>query len=480
MEASLFTLPKTDYDSYNQEDTCKFCSAQAHGTRAWDRRKGALVTLTSRQTNPFGFRKPRHVRRRGQGAQTVFCFDYDASDDFSHDGTNREQVRSKKVLADFAYNGTSMFVDEDGVRQYQVNVSRLKELAELTGPVFDQENSEETVLAWSEAVTVAQYAIQMQMVLNGHESYSALDEILFKTVASAVDGSFSFKVCYCFAHMDTPEYSSALGELPQVRYIGEGLYTVATAIKDEEERLLCIAALESNAELSVDDFLWAIKTFVEEQDAAACEALKASMIQAGLKASDDSSGLMERYGFRSEDAFMDESDRSLVEAFRSTLVALHVSGVDVDMFRPAGEPLMRFPSYLSYLWYEFAVNAQRVRVGFCEHCGRGFNLQGWRGRMKRVCPQCKDASINQRNKDRLGEARSLFMDEGLDITAIAARIYPNRDSEDACERIRHGLATYPLLKRQVKAEPSGTLAERCRRNGIEFAKRKKRGEGSGR
>lgn len=208
MGEALLTLPKPLYYSYNQEETCKFCSAQSHNTRVWDEERRALVRLTSKEANPFNFRKPRRVKDENKDGQAVLRFDFGPAGEPEDDGG--EQVKSRKVLADFAYNGTSMAVDEDGVRQYQISTKRLAELAGHTGPIFGQSNAEENAMAWAEAVTVAQYAVQMQTVLNGYEGYKSLDGVLFKTAARAVDGSFGFKVCYCFANANTSEYSLSL------------------------------------------------------------------------------------------------------------------------------------------------------------------------------------------------------------------------------------------------------------------------------
>lgn len=480
METSIITLPNMAVHFYNQADTCKFCSAAKRGTRAWSRDRRALVDIVGTGgLTPFGFRRPKRVRLDRQGGGASLVFEFPREDDPLPNGMDCEPAKSNKVLADFAYNGTVLTEDEDGLRQYQVDASRLRELAEHTGPVFG-DNSRESALGWGEAVATAQYAVQMQMALNGHASFSELDDLLFKTVGVPTDGGPGFRLCYCFAAANTPEYFAALAPLPQVRRLGRGLYSLATLTDTEGGCYLCVAVLACDAELSAADFLVAVEMCVDELSEEELRQMSRCLEEAGFNMGLGRAEILgEHRGFIAEEPPIAPDDRDLVGALRSTLISLHVADVEVDMFRPAGEPLMEFPSYLSYLWYEFAVNAERVRVGFCRHCSRGFSLQGWRGRTKEFCPQCKDAGINARNRGRLQEARRLFMEEGLSVERIAAEVYPGRGRDEAIERVRHGLATFPALKREVKACPGGGLARRCKRDGVVFAERKERGSGGG-
>lgn len=478
METSFITLPNTAVHSYNQVDTCKFCSAAKHGTRAWSRDRRALVDIVGKGLTPFGYRRPKRVRLDKQGAAAL-CFEFPQEDDPLPPGMDCEPAKSGKVLADFAYNGTVLMQGDGGVRQYQVDASRLRELAEHTGPVFG-DDSRESAQGWGEAVATAQYAVQMQMALNGHAGFSELGEILFKTEGIPTDGGPGFRLCYCFAAANTPEYFDALAPLPQVRRLGSGLYSLATLMDVEDGCLLCVAALACDAELSAADFLVAVEMCVDELTEEELQQMSRCLEAAGFDMEQQSADVLGAHrGFIEEEPPITPDDRDLVETVRSTLVSLHVADVEVDMFRPAGEPLMEFPSYLSYLWYEFAVNTERVRVGFCRHCSRGFSLQGWRGRTKEFCPQCKDAGINARNRGKLQEARRLFVEEGLDVESIAAEVYPGRGRDEAVERVRHELATFPALKREVKASPDGNLARRCMRDGVVFAERKRRGSGGG-
>ena len=479
METSFITLPNTSAHSYNQADTCKFCSAAKHGTKAWSRDRRAIVDIVGEGITPFGYRRPKRVRLDKQDGGASFVFEFPREDDPLPNDMDCEPAKSGKVLADFAYNGTVLAEDEDGLRQYQVDASRLRELAEHTGPVFG-DNSRESALGWGEAVATAQYAVQMQMALNGHASFSELDDLLFKTVGVPTDGGPGFRLCYCFAAANTPEYFAALAPLPQVRRLGRGLYSLATLTDTEGGCYLCVAVLACDAELSAADFLVAVEMCVDELSEEELRQMSRCLEEAGFNMGLGRAEILgEHRGFIAEEPPIAPDDRDLVGALRSTLISLHVADVEVDMFRPAGEPLMEFPSYLSYLWYEFAVNAERVRVGFCRHCSRGFSLQGWRGRTKEFCPQCKDAGINARNRGKLQEARRLFMEEGLDVESIAAEVYPGRGRDEAVERVRHELATFPALKREVKASPDGNLARRCMRDGVVFAERKRRGSGGG-
>lgn len=437
------------------------------------------MDIVNEGLTPLGFRRPKGVRLEGEGQQGVLCFDFPEREDPLPDGMDHEPVKSNMVLADFAYRGTKLTPLPDGRREFAFSGARARELAESTGPVFG-DNARESLSGWSEAVLAAQYAVQMQMALNGHADFSELGAFLYKAEGVPTDGGPGFRLCFCLSNANSPEYFDSLAPLPQVRRLGSGLYSLATLVDTEDGCMLCVGALACDAELSAADFLIAVEMCVEELEEGELQQMSRCLKAAGFNMEQGRAEILGGHrDFIEKEPPVTSADRDLVETLRSTLVSLHVADAEVDMFRPVGEPLMVFPSYLSYMWYEFAINAERVHVGFCKHCGRGFNLQNWRGRVKQYCPQCKDAGINARNKKNLSETRRLFMEEGLDVNTIANMVYPNNKRCEAVERVRFGLATYPLLKRQVKEDPESNLARRCMRDGVVFAKRKKRGSRGG-
>lgn len=392
------------------------------------------------------------------------------------DASLAERAKSKKVLCDLAYNGAKLVRSDDERIEVQVSKDRIRELAQDLGPLYGPGGTE-SLASWVEAVTVAQYAVQIQLTLNGRLPFEALDGFISKTVARRVGGGAGFTLCYCYASISSGEYLGALAPMPKVDRFAPGKYTFATLVDDDEQSYLAVAALISDVELTSADFLEAMSLFTDELSDGQFEALRDQMQDAGFDVDNGSYGIFaDEAGYLDEELPVDSQDGELLAMMRDAFIALHVFDIEVDLFSGDEEPVVRFPHYLAYLWYEFAFEADAVRVGFCDYCGRGFNMRNWRGRTKRVCPQCKDAARNEDVKSRRDAVRALFIEGRKSVEALAESIYPNVAKDVAVEKVRQDLASYPLLKRMIAAAPNGELSQRCKRDGVVIKPRKTRSD----
>lgn len=420
-----------------------------------------------RSQSPFGFCPVDSVELSQDGGSLEFSLAR---------AFQTEQEKGKKVLCDLAYNGAKLVHSDDERLEVQVSRDRVRELAQDLGPLYGLD-AEESLASWVEAITAAQYAVQIQLVLNGRLSPEALDGFISKTDAQRVGGGPGFTLCYCYASAKSGEYLGALAPMPKVERFGAGKYTFATLVDDGAQTYLAVAALISDVELTAADFVEAISLFTDDLSDDQFDALRLQMQDAGFDIDDESFALfVGDADYLDDELPIDKGDRELLTMLRDVFISLHVSDIEIDLFSGDDEPVVRFPYYLAYLWYEFAFDADAVRVGFCDYCGLGFNMRNWRGRTKRVCPQCKDAARNEGVKSKRDAARTLFIEEGESVEAIAGSIYPNVAKNAAEEKVRQGLASYPLLKRMLAAAPDGELSQRCKREGVIIKPRKTRSD----
>ena len=167
----------------------------------------------------------------------------------------------------------------------------------------------------------------------------------------------------------------------------------------------------------------------------------------------------------SDEMALNKEDAPHVQRLVHVIVALHTEGVHVDLFKADGSnDFLAFDTYISSLWYDFAMRLGSVKVGYCVQCGRGFSLTGHRGMAKEYCSEsCRTQAKNERRRAQVARARELYW-EGEAVGEVASAVYPEMGERAACDAIRKALRQWPALKRAIEDDlknGDGSLTKRC-------------------
>lgn len=154
------------------------------------------------------------------------------------------------------------------------------------------------------------------------------------------------------------------------------------------------------------------------------------------------------------------------------IISAHLNDAYVDPFQADEETgYLSYRSFLSWLWFDFSTRLAKIKIGYCERCGKPFSLVGGRGKPRRFCSQrCKTEAKNERMRQRRDGVREKFV-SGSSVEEIATGIEGESPKSETVEYVRRCLSTWPKLKHLtddafelegVKSE----LVQRCIRDGL--------------
>lgn len=356
---------------------------------------------------------------------------------------------------------------------------RIELFARKAGPLFGRA-ADETVSDWQFAIDAAQEAIRMQQQVNGTRPWVAESERVVKTVVTDSAGKGLF-TCYNYLFgigpEKTGEYSASIPSAPWVRAFaedrgGDYLFAVRSVEGGIEAFDVCLVSCEGSLSLAL---LAQMLCFFNDQPltrAALLEMGAGQLEGANLEEIERMAGALEAGdAVRFAEVPVGKADAPHVQRIVQAMAALHLQRVTVDLFKSDGtDDSLAFDTFLSSLWYDFAMQLGAVKVGYCQECGAGFSLTGHRGLPKRYCSDdCRTKAKNRRERDKVDSARRMYMD-GCGVSEIARELYPGKSERVASKDIVALLAKWPKLKQAVKAEclegGDHPFARRCCNDGI--------------
>jgi len=357
--------------------------------------------------------------------------------------------------------------------------SRIAQLARKTGPLFG-DASDEAVSDWQLAIDAAQEALRMQQQVNGTRPWSNEAERIVKIVVVDTAGKELF-TCYnyLFSIGGTTQghYSKSIPMSSWVKSFDDGRggdYIFATRSQEGNVDAFDICLVSCKSALSVA-LLAQMLCFFNDQPLTRSELLEMGVdrlegvdvdeVENAAAALDGADAVR----FKEED--VGKADMLHVQRIVQAVAALHLQRVTVDLFKSDDtDDSLSFDTFLSSLWYDFAMRAKVVKVGYCAECGKGFSLTNHRGVEKKYCSdECRTKAKNRRERRRVEEARKRYM-AGESIREIAKALYPNKGERAATRDIVMALAKWPRLKQAIKAEclspGDHPFSHRCCKDGI--------------
>ena len=360
-------------------------------------------------------------------------------------------------------------------------------IAQLTGPLFGA-SLEEPVADWASAVAAAFVATRIQEVVNGKplallrsrkkggmrddesEAESVSVEKSIIRIGHSQECSI-YTLSFQFPTEDGP-YLNSLPALPWFqRYVREGAYEYAIVteepgISEDVKRVITVTLFSFKREISLADFL-----VVAE---AACGVVmhpdwlpENVFVPEKSELSRTGKGVVSK-----KEVNLAEQDIPALGRLVQVIASLHLQGVRIDVFRSLeDDDFLSFDTKLAQLWYRFAKNLDRVKIGYCQQCGRPFSLAGHRGIPRRFCSEvCKTQAKNNRSKETRDNVRKSFL-EGKSVEETARKAYPSLSAHLGEARVRRELQSWVELKHLAKeAKRSGNrpFLERLKSEGLDF------------
>lgn len=335
-----------------------------------------------------------------------------------------------------------------------VTGDEVAELAAKTGPLFGR-SDRESVADWLNVLAIAHNVVTMQEVLNGAKPPSAGTMPVGKSVIEAVRTGETFEifsVAFVLGSDGESDYERLMPELPLLKkFRSGGSYDYAFAAKEVEEgaAILYLLLLSFKREIAASDFAAAVAYFLDDEDVAR-RAL--SLYEGGI-ADEGALGLISGADdLAVTDHEVGEADFPHIQRLIYALISLHLEGVRIDVFDSSeSDDFMAFDSYLSYLWYDFAKKLGKVRIGYCEQCGKGFSLTGHRGIKRRFCSEaCKTKAKNERMRHQRDSVREAFA-QGRSVDEIARALFKTEGGEAARRHAISHLKGWKRLQRDIDA-----------------------------
>lgn len=392
-------------------------------------------------------------------------------------------LKSKDVqLEDLAF-----LWDETG----RIPQERIEKLAQKMGPLFC-DSEYERVSDWIAEATMAKDVISIQEVINGDRPTSTLSATDNKTqetlvAKSIIHNKIKASTFLLYSYMlplgDTTnsKFYSHMPAFPHFRRFTTSNsfdYVFINRLEKDEESSLFVTLFSFERDITALDFVLALEACSIDDDTDIQSLMVQVVAETGLTLdalqTERENTLFASSGTPSLVIFdnpIDKDDMPHIQHLVQAVISLRLAAIGVDVFRSdESDDFLIFPMYASYLWYGFAKKLGKVKIGYCEQCGRGFSLSGHRGMPRRFCSEkCKTEAKNNRAKQQRDEVRRLFLEENLDVAEIVLRVYANelkkisstqktKELRALQARVRKELAHYPELKRKVQKE-LGTVLE---------------------
>ncbi len=341
-------------------------------------------------------------------------------------------------------------------------VERIRGAAQVCGPLLG-EPTPESLTDWMAEIRIAQAALGIQRAINGDAPLNGPGVPVVKSRLVDERGNAVF-TSFCLSLACGLEGETQLeGMFPRMpwmkRFSDEGSCDYAFVCADslEGQRIIDLHLITFAQDVPTVDYSFMTAYF---------DALGHDVSALGADFGGASASRLANPGStRAEEAPLDKSDVAHLQHLVYALIALHTEPVHVDLFKSDGSrDFLAFGTYLSSLWYDFAMRLGQVKVGYCVQCGRGFSLTGHRGMSKEYCSEaCRTQAKNERRRDQVARLRAAFM-EGETVAAIAADVYAEMAKRPAQEAVRKSLRTWPELKRAVEDDlkrGDGAFTRRC-------------------
>ncbi|MEG2212094.1 MAG: hypothetical protein RRX88_06405 [Raoultibacter sp.] len=339
----------------------------------------------------------------------------------------------------------------------EIKKDELRDIATLTGPLFGI-SSQESVAAWRCVIMMAHDVIDFQEFVNGNKTLPFAEKRVAKTVVenTGTDNEFTiYAVSFEIGSPGASEYEEFLPAFPWFRkFRSEDSfdYVFAQSENVEGDVLLSVFLISFSDEITTFDFAAVLGYLkhderIENQvleffgkEAEFDEALQSTEFTYGIIATPES--------LRVREVAIGQGDVPHVQKIIHALISLHLQGIAIDVFcSDENDGFMVFKNYLSYLWYEFSIKLDRVKIGYCEQCGKGFSLSGHRGIPRRFCGEvCKTKAKNARTKKKRDDIRLCFK-AGQPVEDIARAYYPDITTEEAVGKIVKNLRSWSNLKK---------------------------------
>lgn len=342
-------------------------------------------------------------------------------------------------------------------------IDRLRTCALAAGPLLGEPTAE-SVSDWMCEIHIAQTALEIQRAVNGDGAVDSPLIHVVKSLVSAEDGTELFS-SYCVSLTSGIEGEARLERLfPTMpwmkRFSDKGSCDYAFVCHDDsdEQHVIDVHLISFPRDIPTVDFTFMTSYF--EGLGYDVSAVDASGEFSSVAAA---SALARR--IVSREAPLDADDLPHLQHVVHALIALHTEGVHVDLFKSDGShDFLAFDSYVSSLWYDFAMRLGAVKVGYCAQCGKGFSLTGHRGMAREYCSEaCRTQAKNERRRGQVARARALFM-EGSSVETVAREVYAEMAPSAACNTVRRVLRQWPELKHAVEEDlmaGDGALVRRC-------------------
>ena len=363
----------------------------------------------------------------------------------------------------------------------------LLDIARSTGPLFGA-SLEEPTADWASAVAAAFGAVRVQEVVNGkplsllrsrkeggmRDDDSEAESVSVEKSTFRIGHSQEcniYALSFQFPTEDGP-YLKSLPTLPWFqRYVREGAYEYSIVTEERElsgqsKRAITAMLLSFKREISAVDFSVVLEStcgIVMQPDwlpESAFAPEKSELSRTGQDV------------IVKGEADLTEQDVPALGRLVQVVASLHLQGVRIDVFRSLeDDDFLSFDTKLAQLWYQFAKNLDRVKIGYCQQCGKPFSLVGHRGIPRLFCSEaCKTQAKNNRAKKARDNARKSFL-EGRPVAEIARETYPNLSSHLGEARVRRELQSWVELKhlaKEAKRDDNGPFLERLKSEGLDF------------
>ena len=355
-------------------------------------------------------------------------------------------------------------------------IERIGTAAKTCGPLLGFSRPE-SLSDWMAEIRIAQAALGIQRAINGDAPFGGPGVPVVKSLVRDKDGEVAF-ASYCLSLVSGVEGSSQLEStfpcMPWMkRFADEDScdYVFVCADDSDEQHMIDIHLIAFPRDIPTVDYSFMTAYFDRLGHDVSAVGDDYGVVGESKLADPDA--------MQAEECPLSKDDAPHLQHLVHALIALHTEPVHVDLFKSDGSrDFLAFDTYLSSLWYDFAMRLGQVKVGYCVQCGRGFSLTGHRGMDKEYCSEaCRTQAKNERRRAQVTALRTAFM-EGATVAEIAADVYTDMAKRPAQDAVRKSLRRWPELKRAVEEDlenGDGTFTRRCVDEGAvdsEWLKRK--------
>ena len=346
-------------------------------------------------------------------------------------------------------------------------VERITNAARTSGPLLGIPEPE-SMSDWMAEIRIAQTALGIQRAINGDAPFDRADVPVVKSRVLDTKSSATIFTSYCLSLVSGVEGSTQLEttfpHMPWMKRFAHGDscdYAFVCSDASEFQHVIDIHLIAFPEDVPTVDFSFMTAYF---------DALGHDVSTLGSDFETTStSKLAKPHAKAPEAAGLCKGDAVHLQHLVHALIALHTEPVHVDLFKSDGtSDFLAFDTYLSSLWYDFAMRLGKVKVGYCIQCGRGFSLTGHRGMDKEYCSEaCRTQAKNERRRAQVATLRSSFMN-GASVEEIAADVYADMAKRPAQEAVRKSLRKWPKLKHAVEDDlrhGDGAFTKRCLKEG---------------